>query len=116
MIKSIGMTMVALMLLAVAGCGPTGPDIPGQPTGLTVTSTSPVTLSWNAVPDVDSYNLYRGTVSGGIAAKTLLVSNIAVATCADTSTVSGTTYYYQVTSVNSLGESAPSDEASVAAR
>ena len=111
MIKTMTLTIVALILMVSTGCGPTGPDIPPPPTGLTVTAASPITLSWNSVADVTGYNVYRGPVSGGITAKTLLASNVAVTNFADaTATVVGTTYYYQVTAVNILGESGGSNE------
>ena len=42
------------------------PVAPGAPTGLTATAgTSQVSLAWNAVSGATSYNLYRGTTSGG---------------------------------------------------
>ncbi len=106
MIKSMMVTGVVLMMLVVAGCG-TGPD---APTGLTVTSTSPITLSWTAVSGATSYTVYRGTTSGGLATKTLLASDITVTTYTDTLASAGTAYYYQVTAVSSDGVSSPSNE------
>ena len=115
--KTVVLTMAALVLMVIAGCGPTGPDTPGQPNGLTVTSTSPITLSWNTVSDASSYNVYRSTVSGGITPPSSpLATNVLGTIYADTSTVSGTTYYYQVTAVNTLGESTGSNEVSAVAQ
>lgn len=106
MIKKMSLSVVALMLMALAGCG-TGP---AAPTGLAVTSTSPITLSWTAVSGATSYKVYRGTATGGTSSKTLLASGITVTTYSDTSATAGTTYYYQVTAVNSDGTSAASNE------
>lgn len=115
MIKTMALTIVVLVLMVSAGCGPTGPDIPVPPSGLTVTATSPIMLSWIGVKDATSYNVYRGTVSGGITAKTLLASNIAVTAFADMSATVGSPYYYQVTAVNILGESGGSNEVTATA-
>jgi hypothetical protein len=109
MIKTMALTIVVLVLMVSAGCGPTGPDVPAPPTGLTVTATPPFTLNWIGVKDATSYNVYRGpVVSGGITAFALLATNVTVTTYTDTSAVSGT-YNYQVTAVNSLGESGASN-------
>jgi fibronectin type 3 domain-containing protein len=105
MIKTISLSVAALVLMVLSGCG-TGPD---TPTGLTVTSTSPITLSWTAVSGATSYNVYRGTASG-FSNKTRLASDITGTTYTDTSAVAGTTYYYQVTAVNSDGLSSASNE------
>ena len=55
------------------------------------------------------YNLYRGTSSGG---ETLLQAGLAGTSFTNTGLASGTTYYYQVTAVNSKGESAKSGQVS----
>jgi len=62
-----------------------------------------VNLSWNAsTSQVSGYNVYRGTVSG---VYTKINSTLDPATIyADTSVVSGKTYYYAATSVNSSGQ------------
>jgi fibronectin type 3 domain-containing protein len=96
MIKTIGLTVVVLALMVIAGCGPTAPT---APTGLTVTSNAPITLSWNSFPDATSYNVYRGTTSGNISTKTLLATNVNITTYTDSSAMAGVTYYYQVAAV-----------------
>jgi fibronectin type 3 domain-containing protein len=107
MIKTIALIAVALALMVVAGCG-AGSD---APTGLTVTSTAPITLSWNSASGAVSYNVYRGTASGDLSTKTLLASNVTGTNYTDTSATAGTTYYYQVTAVNNAGkESGASNE------
>jgi Abnormal spindle-like microcephaly-assoc'd, ASPM-SPD-2-Hydin len=59
-----------------------------------------VDLSWNASADAVGYNVYRGTVSGG--PYTLINSSPDSATTyTDDTVVSGDTYYYVTTAVNS---------------
>lgn len=105
--KMLSLSLVALALMVLVGCGNTGPN---APTGLTVTSTSPITLSWTAVTGATSYSVYRGTVTGGISTKTRLQADITVTTYTDTSAAAGTTYFYQVVAVNTDGVSAGSNE------
>ncbi|MGE5285401.1 MAG: hypothetical protein ACM3OG_10565 [Actinomycetota bacterium] len=106
--KTISLVAVAAMLIVFAGCGSSGG--PDAPTGLTVTGNSPITLSWNSVSGATSYNVYRGTISGGLSTKTRVASNVKATTYSDMSTLAGTTYYYQVTAEDSDGVSDASDE------
>ena len=90
--------------------GQATPTVPAAPTNLTATpGSASATLTWNAVPGATSYSIYRGTVSGG---ETLLQSGLTTTGFTDTGLTNGTTYYYQVTAVNSIGASAKSSEAS----
>ena len=87
------------------------PTIPAAPTGFSATGgVGQATLSWNAVPGAASYNVYRGTSAG---AETLLQSGITTTSFTDTSAVSGTTYFYNVTAVSAAGESVAAGETSV---
>jgi len=87
---------------------------PSAPQNLKATAgDAKVTLSWSApLSDggsaVTNYKIYRGTTSGG---KTELTTIGNVLTYTDTSVTNGQTYYYQVTAVNSIGESEKSNEA-----
>jgi hypothetical protein len=77
-------------------------------TGNATTVAHTVSLWWNAVSGVAGYNLYRSVVSSGSFSKinSTLDANTAYT---DSTVVSGQTYYYEATSVNSAGtESAPS--------
>ncbi|HEX9024334.1 MAG TPA: fibronectin type III domain-containing protein [Geobacteraceae bacterium] len=112
MIKTLALSVAALVLMIVAGCG-TGPE---APTNLTVTSTNPITLSWTAPSGATSYNVYRGTTTGGLSFKTLLASNVTVTTYTDTAALPATTYYYQVTAVSSDGMSGASNEVNAVAQ
>jgi hypothetical protein len=85
---------------------------PAAPTGLTVTAgDTQVSLSWTATGGATSYNIYRSLTAGGegtIPYKT----GITTTSFTDTGLTDGTTYYYQVTGVNTGGESGKSSEAS----
>jgi fibronectin type 3 domain-containing protein len=106
--KTILFVSVAAMLIVFAGCnGSSGPE---APTGLTVTGNAPITLSWNSVSGATSYNVYRGTISGGLSTKTRLASNDNATTYTDMSATVGITYYYQVTAEDSNGVSDASNE------
>jgi len=86
-------------------------SVAAVPTGLTATAgVGLVNLQWTAVSGATGYNVKRSTTSGGpytsIAADTTSVAYI------DTTAVAGTTYYYAVSSLNSVGESANSAQVS----
>jgi len=88
---------------------------PSAPTGLTArVGNRQARLEWTAVTgaaDVLSYNIKRATVSGG--AYTTIATNVGLISFTDANLTNGTSYYYVVSAVNSLGESADSAEASV---
>ncbi len=69
-----------------------------------------VALTWNASANANAYNLKRSTTSGG--PYTVIASNIVGLTFTDTTAVNGTTYYYVVNAVNTVGQSADSAQAS----
>jgi hypothetical protein len=94
------------------------PLIPAVPTGITATAgDGTVTITWDAVPNATSYNLYMAS-QGGVtksnysslpdAMKHSEVSSPFTHTCL----TNGTTYYFVVTAVNSAGESTESAEVS----
>jgi fibronectin type 3 domain-containing protein len=73
-----------------------------------------VALAWSAPGSnggsaITGYKVYRGTTSGG---ETLLATLGNVTSWTDSNAANGTTYYYKVTAVNSVGESAGSNEKS----
>ena len=89
---------------------------PSAPSALTATlSSSGVTLGWTAPtstgnPALTRYDVYRGTTSGQ---RSLLTSVPAgTTTFSDALPPSGTTYFYTVRAVNTVGSSPDSNEAS----
>ncbi len=84
--------------------------LPSAPTGLVATGDySQNLLSWTASSGATGYKVKRSTVSGGPYATISAVSSTGYT---DDSVVNGTPYYYVVSAVNSVGESADSAEAS----
>lgn len=74
------------------------------------TSGPQVVLAWNASSGATSYNVYRATTSGG-EGSTPFKTGVTSATYTDTGLSNTATYYYEVTAVNSFGESSKSNEA-----
>ncbi|SFM13148.1 Pectate lyase [Paenibacillus sp. 1_12] len=81
---------------------------PNKPTGfVAIADDGSVKLSWNAISGVTSYNVKRGTVSGGPYST---VASSTQASYEDNAVINGTTYYYVVSAVNTNGESPVTDE------
>lgn len=83
-------------------------DLPGAPTlGVPTTASNTVNLAWTAPASdggspITAYRVYRGVSSG---TETLLTTLGNTATSyADTAAANGTTYFYQVSAVNAIGE------------
>ena len=86
---------------------------PSAPTGVTATvSDGQATISWDAVSNATSYNIYWSTTSGVTKSTGTKISNI-TSPYTHTGRTNGTTYYYVVTVVNDFGESAESSQLSV---
>jgi fibronectin type 3 domain-containing protein len=80
--------------------------VPAIPNGLAaIAGDTQVTLSWTASAGATSYNLKRGSVSGG--PYTTIASPTATSDT-DTGLTNGTEYFYVVSAVNSAGQSANS--------
>ncbi|MGO8673069.1 MAG: malectin domain-containing carbohydrate-binding protein, partial [Capsulimonadaceae bacterium] len=87
---------------------------PAAPTGLTATgSFAQIALSWAASSGATSYNVYRGTASGGESA-TAIATGITTTSYTNTGLPNATTYYYKVAAVSSAGTSSLSSEAGAA--
>jgi len=99
---------------AVAHAVPAVVPAPAAPSGLLATpGDQEVTLTWDAVATATSYNVYRATSSGALGTKTKInAASITGLTYDDLAVTNATMYYYQVTAVNSGGESVGSTEAS----
>ena len=94
------------------GTGATSPSAPSLNNA--TAGNGSVTLAWsspasNGGSAVTGYKVYRGTSSGG---ETLLTALGNVTTFTDSGLTNGTTYYYKVSAVNSVGESVASNELS----
>ena len=86
---------------------------PAAPIGLTASPASgQVSLTWTASSGATSYDIYRGTSSGG---ETLLASGVTGTSFTDSGLTNGTTYYYEVAAVNSGGQSSKSSEVAATA-
>jgi len=85
---------------------------PSAPTNLTATGTNLlIKLKWNAVSGAASYNLKRGTASGG--PYPTVFSGLIATNYSDAAVTNAVTYYYVVTAVSG-GESANSLQVSAA--
>src|SRR5207245_1246945 len=85
---------------------PDAPKLGGQP-GYNLASLTWSQPASNGAP-ITGYKIYRGTASGS---ETFLATT-AGTTYTDASGALGTTYYYEVTATNSVGESTRSNEVS----
>jgi hypothetical protein len=95
---------------AEASATPAIPTIPPTPTNLTATSgNGSVGLSWSASSSALNYRVKRATTSGGPYTQ---IATPVTTSHTDTPLTNGTTYYYVVSAVNSLGESANSAQVS----
>ena len=98
--------------------GTTAQSVPSAPSGLTATvGGTTVSLAWTAPalpgnPALTRYDIYRGTASGQ---RNLLTSVPAgTTTYSEALPPAGTTYFYAVRAVNTVGSSADSNEVSTA--
>lgn len=86
--------------------------VPLSPTGVNVTSGDKlVAISWNAVSDTTSYNIYWSTTSGVTKTTGTKISNV-TSPYLHTNLTNGIIYYYVVTAENNYGESSESNEVS----
>ena len=85
-------------------------QLPAVPTGLTATAgNAQVQLAWNASSGATSYNVKRSTTSGG---PYTTITSPAGTSFLNTGLTNGTTYFYVVSAVNAIGQSANSAQVS----
>jgi hypothetical protein len=84
--------------------------VPAPPTGdeLHANSNSSITITWPASASATSYHIYRATTSGAEGAAPF--ASTAGTTYTDANLSRTLTYFYQITAVNSAGESARTPE------
>jgi fibronectin type 3 domain-containing protein len=93
---------------------PTAASSPSGPTSLTATpGNGTVLLSWTGSAGATSYNIYRGPVSDGEAIAAIGSTKGSTTMFTDSGLTNGTTYFYNVAAVNSVGTSPDSNEVSV---
>ncbi len=80
------------------------PTVPSNVAATDGEYTDKVVVSWNAIADAEIYTVYRSE-SDDAASASVMASNVSDTSYNDTSAVAGTTYYYWVKAVNSVGES-----------
>jgi hypothetical protein len=98
--QTSGATSASLSFSSNASNSPTVQTMTGTGTAPTQHT---VDLTWNASSGAVGYNIYRGTVSGG--PYTMINSSLdSTTTYTDSTVVSGQTYYYVATAVNSESE------------
>ncbi|MBC7195297.1 MAG: fibronectin type III domain-containing protein, partial [Caldisericia bacterium] len=90
---------------------------PSPPRNLRVTGVGDkvINLAWdhpssNGGSEITNYKIYRGTCSGCETLYITISSSYTTFQNIGANVVNGTTYYYYVTAVNSVGESSPSNE------
>ena len=102
-VKDIGFRLCATTI--TNSDTPEEPTAPAAPTNLVATATGQTTISltWDAVQNATSYNVYNGetVVVEGLTATSYTVENL----------TAGTQYCYNVTAVNEIGESEHSTSA-----
>ncbi|MEM3396043.1 MAG: fibronectin type III domain-containing protein [Thermoplasmata archaeon] len=96
----------------------TGPTPPSEPQNLLVTQQNgSLVLTWlpplnDGGSAITNYRIYRSTASG---AETPFAVIGNITTYTDTNVTAGTTYYYQVSAINAIGEGNKSNEANATA-
>ena len=109
-VNTTGESLPSVQVAATTITPAPAPTPPVTPAGLTATGgASQVTLAWSAVTGATSYNVYYSTVSGAGAGGTKIAG--VTSPYVHTGLSAGTTYYYVVTAVNAVGESAASTQA-----
>jgi fibronectin type 3 domain-containing protein len=106
--ESMASTQVAATTLAVVP----SPTAPAAPSGVTAAGgANQATITWAAVSGAASYNVYWSITSGVTKTSGTKIAG-ATSPYVQNALAAGTTYYYIVTAVNSVGESSASTQVS----
>lgn len=107
-LNSAGESVASAQVSATTNPAPPVPTVPSAPTGVSAAGgTRQATISWPAVTGATSYNLYWSTRSGVTTASGTKIAG-ATSPAVQTGLSDSTIYYYIVTAVNGVGESAAS--------
>jgi len=102
-----GLAISAAQVGAAASAACTVPAAPGGDE-LHANADSSITITWPASAGATSYNLYRGTSSGGEGSTPIV--NTTSTTYTDKNLSAAPVYFYEITAVNACGESARTAE------
>ncbi|RII27971.1 MAG: hypothetical protein CXR31_05935 [Geobacter sp.] len=97
--------------IKIEGASTTPTTVPAAPVASAVGGLNQVTISWDGVSGATSYNIYWSTTAGVTTATGAKIAGV-TSPYVHTGRTAGTTYYYVVTAVNSVGESVPSAQVS----
>src|SRR5882724_11214643 len=102
--------VLALLALGLGGTATAATQVPAAPAGdeLLAGSDSSITISWPASPGATSYHIYRATTAGGEGSTPIATTTNT--TYKDANLSSTPVYFYQITAVNSAGESGRTPE------
>ena len=107
-VNSNGESAASVQMVATTLSATPSPTVPAVPTDPGAAGgANKVTLSWGAVLGASSYNVYWSTSSSLTSANGTKIAGVA-SPYVHTGLAAGTTYYYVVTAVNSVGESSAS--------
>lgn len=115
---SITFFSVVYLTLALCACsGDTpwryNPGAPDTPAGLVATAENgQISLSWPAADNASAYSIYYATSPGVSRATGNKIATVVSTSYIQSGLTNNTTYYYVITSVNSSGESAESNQVS----
>jgi len=113
-VNSTGESTASIQVAATTLPAIPAPTAPGAPSSVTATGgTNQATITWPAVSGASSYNIYWSATSGVTKTNGTKVA-AATSPYVKTALSAGTTYYFIVTAVNSVGESAASPQVSAA--
>lgn len=111
-VNSAGESVDSVQVAATTLPATPAPTVPAVPTSVSATGgANQATISWPAVNGASSYNLYWSTTSGVTKTNGTKVAGV-TSPYVKTALTAGTTYYFIVTAVNTIGESAASAQTS----